>query len=116
MSYEPLTKEPAALMDDRVQEAAIESINRNFSADTLDDTVYFANARMIAEEQDRVQRAQAERMAAAAPEDEQRGIYRPRKPDCLQRQHVHRKSVGGREGLRSCEEARVQPPELGDGE
>ena len=65
MSYEPLTKEPAALMDDRVQEAAIESINRNFSADTLDDTVYFANARMIAEEQDRVQRAQAERMAAA---------------------------------------------------
>ena len=65
MSYEPLTKEPAALMDDRVQEAAIKSINRNFSADTLDDTVYFANARMIAEEQDRVQRAQAERMAAA---------------------------------------------------
>ena len=65
MSYEPLTKEPAALMDDRVQEAAIESINRNFSADTLDDTVYFTNARMIAEEQDRVQRAQAERMAAA---------------------------------------------------
>ncbi|HBJ97282.1 MAG TPA: hypothetical protein DDZ11_13205, partial [Lentisphaeria bacterium] len=51
-------------MDDRVQEAAIESINRNFSEDTLDDTVYFANARMIAEEQDRVQRAQAERMAA----------------------------------------------------
>lgn len=63
--YDTLSADPAALMNPDAQRAVFDSINHNYSADDVDDVLYFKNAESIAKERDRVFREKAEQMAAA---------------------------------------------------
>lgn len=63
--YDTLSADPAALMNRDAQRAVFNTINNTYSADDVDDVLYFKNAEAIARERDRVHREEAERMAAA---------------------------------------------------